>query len=254
MGTSMKVWTAPEKGAWHGDAQFKAAFMGQLAWHREQDALVKGTFEKYEVVGEARKFRGCAIGCSAESFAKITGKRVGHRDHFAVAEMMGIPPQLTYLENHIFENLPHEQSQSWPERFAGAIELGADFTMVWPLYAVWLLTDPEWGVSRLVAEGGEAYKAVAAVASLYERRIAGGKPTDKEWDQAADNAWAAWAADAVYANRTTYAAWAASVAWDAWGAYDAGDDRAGEVMIAQADKLIELMRGAPLVSVAGHEK
>ena len=110
--------------AYHNDPAQKAAILAQLAAHRAADELVKGQYWQYG--------KGCAIGCTLHS-----------DDHAEYEPRFGIPLMLARLEDVIFEGLPNGDAQAWPERFMGAIPLGADLSRVgWKLLR-WLLTTPE---------------------------------------------------------------------------------------------------------------
>ncbi|MFN2388029.1 MAG: hypothetical protein ABR575_00260 [Actinomycetota bacterium] len=105
--------------------------------------------------------------------------------------------------------------EGWPEEFLRAIPVGADLSLVWPRFALWLLTDPEWGASRHAR--GRTKGVLARVVALYERWSSGDKPSRQEWISAAYAAYAAYAA-----------------AHQKW-------------MERAADELLTLLRAAPVV-------
>jgi hypothetical protein len=205
--------------AFHGNPAIKEKYLARVRAHRAADELIRGTGWDGH--------RGCAVGCTLERY-----------DHNAYPDELGIPVELAYLEDKIFENLP-ENHLAWPEEFLSAIEPGADLSMVWPQFAVWLL-----GATRQHCD--EASKAATdTVVALYLRRIGGDEPTQKEWAAASDAAraaaWAAWAAsDAARA-----AAWAASDAARAAAGATASDAAMAAAWTRQREKLLELLRGAP---------
>ena len=166
--------------AYHNDPQIKADILAQLAAHRAADELVKGQYW--------RNGKGCAVACT------IHGS-----NHAEYETRFGIPQMLARLEDRMFEGMPDEQSQLWPERFMGAIEPGADLSRVGWKFLHWLLTDKSInpGIDHpsvadavrqcadalvpLLAEGQPADEAAAARAaraaeaaaeeeSWYERR------------------------------------------------------------------------------------
>ena len=200
--------------AYHNDPDTKLCYLRRVVGHREADELIRGTGWS--------DGRGCAVGCTLEAY-----------DHARYPVELGVPEVLAYLEDAIFEGLPKSDANAWPELFLDAIPVGADLSLVWPRFAIWLLsvelaewTSPE---SR-------------AVVALYERRIAGDEPTGLEWSSAASDARDASDASAARA------AWAASDAWaarDARAASDARDARAASYQ-RQAAKLLELLADAPV--------
>src|SRR5690349_7382454 len=117
--------------AFNNDDGLKRFVLDQLAAHREADRLVKGTYWE--------DGKGCAVGCTLEAVRLRCGKKIEHGRHALYEPELGIPQALARLEDRIFENLPNEHSQRWPERFISAIAPGADLTLVWPRFALWLL-------------------------------------------------------------------------------------------------------------------
>jgi hypothetical protein len=120
---------------------------------------------------------------------------VENRSHRELSMRLGIPLELAYLEDRAFEGLSVELARAWPARFAEAIPVGRDLSMVWPRLALWMLSDPESGVLRL-ARTDRTRGAIAGVVALYQRWIDGDKPTIEEWRKARAAAYAASAADA----------------------------------------------------------
>lgn len=187
--------------AFHGEPGIKDRYLARVRLHREADRLVRGRGWEGG--------RGCAVGCTLESY-----------DHSRYPIELGIPVELAHLEDRIFENLPHAEALQWPERFLDAATPGADLSRVWPLFAVWLLTDDACGVIQYAKT--EAQRAsIQAVADLYRE----GVPSDDR----------RWAAAAAYAY--AYAADAYAAAYDA--AYAAATCQPHWRHCA--DKLIELM-------------
>src|ERR1700682_3860870 len=114
----------------------KSFLLAQLAQHCEADRLIKGD---YWVDG-----KGCAVGCTIEALRHFNGhggRIQSHRDHGLYETELGIPRILARLEDRFFEVLDNGRSQAWPERFSSAVRVGADLAMVWPRFALWLLTD-----------------------------------------------------------------------------------------------------------------
>ena len=115
--------------------------------HRKAGRLVSG---EYWSDGN-----GCSIGCSIETVNRRMGGGMSHHDHAGLAAALGIPESLVQLQDAIYEGLPKDLRQDWPERFYTALPEGADLSGVWPLFAVWLLREvvlPVAGVNRHVVE------------------------------------------------------------------------------------------------------
>ena len=116
------------------------------------------------------------------------------------------------MEDWLFERLPVAYAMAWPERVLTAIHVGSDLSRVWPEFAIWMLTDPEHGVSQYAVDGGTR-ASIAGVADLYRRTD---DVSQDEWAAAREAAWvtsaraarvAAWATDALGDAATlTYAA------------------------------------------------
>ena len=134
--------------AYHGKQETKDFYMERIKAHAKADEIIKGQYWE--------SGKGCAVGCT------IHGS-----DHGAYETELGVPIILARLEDHLFENLENGEAKKFPQRFLMAIRPGADLSMVWPKYAVWLLTDPAYGVLRHAKKGGAQYIAIERVATLY---------------------------------------------------------------------------------------
>ncbi len=82
----------------HGDPKLKEQRIDQVRAHRLADQLVHGIYWEYG--------KGCAVGCTIHS-----------NQHIAYETELGIPVELAYLEDSIFESLPNGKALMWPERF-----------------------------------------------------------------------------------------------------------------------------------------
>ena len=174
--------------AYHNDPTVKTAIIVQLEAHRAADQLIKGQYWE--------DGKGCAVGCTVHS-----------SNHKAYERRFGIPEVLARLEDRIFEGLPNDRAMEWPVRFMSAIKPGADLSMVWPKFALWLLTE------EVKTNRPQAAEAIARVADLYRAWVAGKKPAKAKWHAAADAANAADAAAyAAYAAAANAAANAAAAA------------------------------------------
>ena len=216
--------------AYHNDPAIKAAILEQLAAHRAADQLVKG---QYWDGG-----KGCAIGCAIHSGF-----------HSEYETRFGVPRILAHLEDRIFEGLPNDEAVEWPVRFMSVIRPGADLSLVWPRFALWLLTD---GLS----ERNRNIPKVKAVADLYRQWTVGEKPSRRAWRAASAYTAAADAADAAAYAAAAAAAYAAYAAANAYAdaayaaaaaaanaAYAAANASAAAAAYSnQANKLIELLQ------------
>lgn len=107
--------------AYHNKPEIKEALLAQLKAHRLADEIIKGVYWE--------NGKGCAVGCTVHS---------GY--HTEYETKLGIPIMLARLEDVIFEGLPNEVAKLWPERFAEAINVGADLSLVGWEFQYWLLT------------------------------------------------------------------------------------------------------------------
>jgi len=165
--------------AFHGKQEVKDFYLARVRAHREADQIVRGFY------WEGGK--GCAVGCTIHS-----------GDHAAYEVELGIPRIIARLEDGIFEALPNGRSKLWPEQFLSAPPVGADLSLVWPRFAVWLLVDPKWGVFRF-AKSAPSKKAIQDVADAYLQVIKG-KSEAPDWIKLRNVADAAYAADAAAAD------------------------------------------------------
>jgi hypothetical protein len=227
--------------AYHGDEAVKQIYLGRVRAHRAADELVQSFGYWNE---EAHK--GCAVGCT------IHGS-----DHGRYETELGVPRLIAKLEDGLFESLPAKLAKTWPERFLEAITPGADLSQVGDRFEHWLLMDEKDGVIRF-AKTDEQRKAIVQVGELYAKRLAGEKVERKEWREVWDEAWrvrsaaaadAAAAAAAFAAYAAAYAADAAAAASAAYAA-DAAASARTSARVRQSEKLLELLRAAPVMAEA----
>ncbi len=167
----------------------KADFVRIMREHAAADHLIAGRYGS----GEGDSFRGCAIGCGVETINRLTGERHAYGDHTAVADALGIPLALAYLEDRISEGVAPKQRRAWPVRFAEAIPEGVDLAPAVPRILVRILrevalpavTVDESGVGVAVEavcraletgrgrKGASAAADAAAYAAFYAARAAG---------------------------------------------------------------------------------
>ena len=190
--------------AYHSNPAIREEYLRRVIDHRAADQLIKG---RYWEDG-----KGCAVGCTIHS-----------SNHASYEKELGIPSELAYLEDFIFEDLPNARAMMWPEQFLAAIPVGADLSMVCHHWLLWLMTD---AAER--EDTDEARSLVRQMTALMERSAAGDEPSAAEWDAMGDN----WA-------RATAMAMARARAW-------AGGKNFDEQVIREADKLLELLAAAPV--------
>lgn len=140
--------------AFHGNGKIKDYLLIQLKRHYEADEIAKGIYWE--------NGKGCAVGCTVHS-----------NQHADYEKLLGIPRILAKLEDGIFEALPNELAKEWPIKFIQAIKVGADLSDVWPKFALFLLSDPDYGVIKyakskmskniiqLVSEAYKNYKSIS---------------------------------------------------------------------------------------------
>jgi hypothetical protein len=185
--------------AFHGKLSVKKKYLARVKAHRLADQIVKGT---YWAEG-----KGCAVGCTVHS-----GK------HASYETELGIPEWLARLEDALFEGMPDEDAQKWPETFLAAIPVGADLEPIKAKILMYILKSSLRHVDavrfpRVVA-------VIENVIKLYKSGTATAEDFAKARQEAYDGAYAAayasdaavYAADAADATAYTYAAYAAASA------------------------------------------
>ena len=150
--------------AYHDDPAIKAKYMAIVEGHRLADEIVQD-------YGYWEDGKGCAVGCTLHSDR--------HQDY---ETELGIPEVLAWLEDAIFEGMPVVASRRWPGRFLAAPEPGADLSLVWPRFAVWMLRSDDLGLPRIAGRGGKS--SIAQVVALHLRTIQGDHPSPEEWSAA----------------------------------------------------------------------
>jgi hypothetical protein len=176
--------------AFHNNPSVKGLYIQRVKAHALADEIVQGQYW--------REGKGCAVGCTVHG-----------NEHSRYETELGIPRQLAYLQDRIFEGLSHVEAKGFPLAFLEAIPVGADLSLVISHFLVWLLIDEQQGVIRF-AKRDDTKVAIQQVASLYQRQLAGETISSKEWKKAYATA-AATAADAA-AYATAAAATAATAA------------------------------------------
>ena len=223
--------------SYHNDPKIKDFYLARVLAHAAADELIHGTYWE--------DGKGCAVGCTVHSDS-----------HAAYETELGIPRVLARIEDGIFEGMANGRSKQWPEQFLSAIEVGRDLSLVWPRFAVWLMTDKKWGILQY-AKSTASKKAIQDVADAYQS-VVNGEKKEIDWyalraasaasaDAASAAAAAAAAAAASAASAASADAYADAASADAYAdaAYNASFSKAKqEHREAQADKLLELLSAA----------
>ena len=191
--------------AYLDDPKLKHDFLEQLRWHADNDAILQGTYGETE----GGKWRGCAVGCSIHSLAKLRGETLRTADHSLYESLLGIPEWLARLEDALFEGMPKREAMSWPVRFAEAIHVGADLGPVKWRFCAYLMRG---NIERVLALDlpdalkDEVVGAIRGVLAVHEAAAASGV-----WDESAAESAAEYAAESAAES----GAWSARSAWSA---------------------------------------
>lgn len=165
----------------------KADVLAHLAAHRTADRIIQGaywvrtrepevdgigTYSGPQFVATATdEGRGCAVGCTINTFAELTGDKLDHSLHQLYETFIGVPRSLARIEDGIFEQMDRDDALEWPERFITAIEPGADLSLVPYHLALRFLTDDPGPVVDALQDVPDEEDAVIALADAYRRYI-----------------------------------------------------------------------------------
>jgi hypothetical protein len=246
--------------AYHSDPTLKTRVLAELATHEAADRLLQDY--GYWRADDSGAYRGCGVGCSLESLRAVMGlETIDHKDYGLYESLVGVPRVLATLKERLFEHLSPEVARQLPRRFLEAIQPGADLSMVFARWMRAVHAEPG-GVQAAVAQRPALKPSVDGIIALYDRWLAGDRPSVEEWRaarydaaEAADTAAyaatdaaaaeAARAAAAAYADAaaTARAAVAAAEAYAAYAAagtaaeaaYDAADATDADADDARAD-------------------
>lgn len=196
--------------AFLGKTSVKTKYVNRVKAHAKADEIIKGSYWQ--------NGKGCAVGCTIEG-----------SDHSKYELELGIPKELAYLEDVIFEELPNAEAKKFPLRFLQAVKVGADLSSVIPKFVIWQFEDEKYGLKNIqeVKDDKEAYRFCEEVVALYKRDLAGDKPSEDEFYQ-------------LYLKIDRAVAGARVRAWAVAGARARVEYEMR--CIAMADKLIELLK------------
>lgn len=219
--------------AFHSDEKIKEKYLKRVEAHRLADEIKKGFYWE--------NGKGCAVGCTVE---------VGMDAHAAMEKELGIPVELAYLEDVIFEELPNDLAKEWPGKFLSAITPGADLSLIVAKFTVWQFEDSKVGLSTIkeVMDNEEVAGFCKEVVALYQREIRGDKVSEDEFFQ-------------LYLKidrsdaRTWATAWATARAGARAGAWATARAGAGveyeKNIVVLSERLIELLLEATLYGAKG---
>ena len=210
----------------HGEQSVKDKYIERVKAHAKADHIAQGVY--YETGGEKPKM--CSVGCTIHG-----------NDHKKYETELGIPEEIAYLEDTIFERLSNEEAKDFPLRFLEAIPVGVDLSHVIPELVIWQFEDKEHGLKNIkeVQEDKELCGFCEEVVALYKRELQADTPSQKEYQELYERIDRArsWA-------RSGARAWARAWAWAGTGAWAGTWAWIGvrtEQHTALADKFIELL-------------
>jgi hypothetical protein len=205
--------------AYLNDPTLKRRLVAEILKHQKADQIIKGTYGG--LYGRDHIWKGCAIGCALHSLNALTDQTASTDQHQRFETELGIPVELAYHIDTVFENLPDKLSQTWPRRVAQAIKPGADLSGVMPALLRWMILDVKVGLVSLTTNPDE--QALFAEFADVVRRDWHGPPvsaaewtaidqklnTVPVWARAGAGAWAwarAWAGAGTWAEEKSYVA------------------------------------------------
>lgn len=209
--------------AFKGKAAVKEKYLARVQRHYDADEITQGIYWE--------NGKGCAVGCTME--------QGGDGVHQAMEDTLGIPKELAYLEDRLFEELKNDDAKEFPLRFLKAIKPGADLSLVVAKFVVWQFEDEKYGLSAIEKQinNDEVFGFCKEVVALYKRKVAGDPPTQVEFRELYERIDGAGARAGARAGAW---AWARARA----GAGAGFDKSYAEYIKAAADKLISLLEEA----------
>ena len=211
--------------AFHNDPIIKEKYITRLNEHYQADEIIQGQYWE--------NGKGCAVGCTIHS-----------SNHEEYESKLGIPENIAYLQDSIFESLPNNLAKEFPIEFLSAIKVGADLKNVSKLFMIWVLTDSKYGVLQYA----DNKKIVQDVANALLQDMV--TPVSvEEWEELrknADNAYPAASNFVAYYAAYSAAAYSAAAFSAAIHAASAciSNNTKSEYYIAASNKLIELLKNS----------
>ena len=114
-----------------------ADFAAGMRAHAEADNLIRGTY------GDtcSGRFRGCAVGCNIDVVNASLGVEIERGKHEALGEAIGVPAELLYFQDALFEGLQGDASSKFAVAFASALRDGQGLSRVSDLFLAETLRD-----------------------------------------------------------------------------------------------------------------
>ena len=207
--------------SFNGDSRVKEQYVGVAKYHHQADDLA----QKH---GYCHGGKCCALGCfhginSQEACIALNGDR------------LGIPEDISYLEEAVFENSSEPFAKTWPLRFIEAMPVGVDLHTVGIKIKQFMLR--ELLKDKNVINAEPVRLCIVQVLDLLQNQLMGVFDETKQsaaWSAARSAESAAWSA----AESAESAAWSAaesaeSAAWSAAesAAWSAAYEKIGEELL-----------------------
>lgn len=223
------------KLAWHNNADLKAVVLDRMIAHREDDEIVQGIYQETDPL-LASGYRGCLIGCT---LPKIENRwSLNDTWHELVETHYGIPVAVAYLLDYAFESLFYPDHAAFAVASIEAIPVGADLAQVPDLFALDLLAEAAKTLNP------QAQAATSTVAELVRRHMTGDEPTEEQWSESFNKASELRASVAREAAERDYPHYGHALSAFQYAR------KASEKGWA-AERLLDLLRSAPIAAAAG---
>lgn len=230
--------------AYHGQNNVKEEFLDRVKAHRKADEIVQRSYWE--------NGKGCAVGCTIHG-----------NSHKAYEVELGIPEEIAYLEDALFEGMSITEAKKFPAKFLEAIPVGADLSNVVPKFLIWILTDEKNGAVNFTERIIEQ-ELTQKASSLLDRLTLGEKGLESEFKELRRKSRMShssfsshvlscieYSLDYPFPKWKEYGAEAAKRAARAYACYQVGSDHYSGFAKAEkkhsknmADKLLELLAAA----------
>ncbi len=223
--------------AYNGDKKLKASLLKEITKHEKADAILQGTYGK-----ENGHWKGCAVACSLRSLAIVNGEELvtEYNQHERYETGLGISQIIARLEDRLFEGMTAKDAKTFPRKFAEAVPVGADLSLVPARFMIFCVEDTLKSFDN--EKFPEVVAAVKGVSKLWQDVI-DGKYKGKDKEQAAARSAGRSAARSAGRSAARSAAW--SAAWSAWSAtWSAAESAAWSAASAAAESATWSARSA----------
>lgn len=228
--------------AFQGNPEIKKKYLERLEMHHANDEIVKG--------GHWNNGKGCAVGCTLN----------GHNIH-DYENKLGIPIELAYLEDNIFQGLENDIYKDFPIRFLSSININSNLEMIFYKFIYWMLIDKDYGIIQF-ENSKESIHIIKNIANLFDRKINRENIEKEEWVNAYNLSYGTNTSDSIYSASNcaasvcipSYCCTAVDYATKAFSTNSPGADAkdysavpilmdaSHKIRSKQADKLIELFK------------